>query len=81
MSIVLSSSNAYNITKYKRRAVISLARFIPRKPDEKEVISIRLSSETLKQIDEQASTFDISRNELINQMICFALTNMADTTV
>ena len=81
MSIVLSSPNAYNITKHKRRAVISLARFIPRKPDEKEVISIRLSSETLKQIDEQASTFDISRNELINQMICFALTNMADTTV
>ena len=42
--------------------------FIPQKPD-KEVISIRLPSELLKQIDENAAKADISRNEFINQCI------------
>lgn len=45
------------------------------KPD-KEVISIRLPSELLKEIDENAAKADISRNEFINQCIIFALQNI-----
>lgn len=54
-----------------------MAKFIARKP-EKEVISMRISSDILKIIDEKAAAIDISRNELINQMIIYALTNMED---
>lgn len=52
-----------------------MARFIAYKP-EKEVISMRISTEILKTIDEKAATIGISRNELINQMIQYALNNM-----
>lgn len=45
----------------------------------KEVISIRISSETLKKIDKKANSVGISRNELINQMIDYALSNMDET--
>ena len=54
-----------------------MEKFIVRKP-EKEVISMRIPSETLKIIDEKAAASDISRNELINQMIVYALENMAE---
>ena len=54
-----------------------MEKFIARKP-EKEVISMRIPSETLKIIDEKAAASDISRNELINQMIVYALENMAE---
>lgn len=53
------------------------AKFIPKKP-EKEVISMRISSELLSTIDEKAAKIDISRNEFINQCIRFALDNMED---
>lgn len=56
----------------------SLAKFIARKP-EKEVISLRISSETLKEIDDKSALIGISRNELINQMITFALENMEES--
>ncbi len=52
-----------------------MAKFIARKP-EKDVISLRISSETLQKVDEKAAQTGISRNELINQMIAFALSNM-----
>lgn len=52
-----------------------MEKFIPRKK-EKEVISMRISSETLSKIDEKAAHIDISRNEFINQCIIFALANM-----
>lgn len=52
-----------------------MAKFIPKK-HEKEVISMRISSEILVEIDEKAAKFGISRNELINQCIAFALANM-----
>ncbi len=55
-----------------------MAKFIPRKY-EKEVISIRIPSETLAEIDEKAAKAGISRNELINQCIRFALANMEDS--
>jgi len=52
-----------------------LAKFTPRKP-EKEVISLRLAISTLEEIDQKAAEIGISRNELINQMIMYALLNM-----
>lgn len=46
---------------------------------EKEVISLRIPSELLKTIDNKAGQVGISRNELISQMILYALENMDDT--
>lgn len=43
---------------------------------EKVVISIRLDSEMLANIDNVAQKTDISRNELIVQCLSFALENM-----
>lgn len=53
-------------------------KFIVRKPM-KEVISIRIPTETLNRIDEKANFVEISRNEIINQMIDYALSNMDET--
>lgn len=52
-----------------------MAKFTPRK-SEKEVISLRLAISTLEEIDQKAAEIGISRNELINQMIMYALLNM-----
>lgn len=54
-----------------------MAKFVARKP-EKEVISMRISAETLQILDDKAAEAGISRNELINQMILFALANMEE---
>ena len=59
--------------------VIELAKFVARKP-EKEVISMRISTDTLQILDDKANEIGISRNELINQMILFALANMEEAT-
>lgn len=55
-----------------------MAKFVARKP-EKDVISLRIPSEILKEIDDKSATIGISRNELINQMITYALENMEDS--
>lgn len=55
-----------------------MAKFIARKP-EKEVISMRIPVDVLQILDEKAGQIGISRNELINQMIVFALANMDET--
>ena len=55
-----------------------MEKFIARKP-EKEVISMRISTDTLKTVDEKAAEIGISRNELINQMIQYALDNMDES--
>ena len=52
-----------------------LEKFIPRKP-EKEVISMRIATYVLAQIDAEADACDISRYEFINQCIAFALRHM-----
>ena len=57
------------------KVVMGLDKFLPKKP-EKEVISIRISTDLLEDVDAKAAAFDISRNELINQCIAFALGNM-----
>lgn len=54
-----------------------MEKFSPKKP-EKEVISMRISTDTLKEIDRKAAAIDISRNEFINQCIAFALAHMDD---
>ena len=56
-----------------------MAKFVARKP-EKEVISMRISTDTLQILDDKAVAIGISRNELINQMILFALANMEEST-
>ncbi|MGN1025847.1 MAG: ribbon-helix-helix domain-containing protein [Faecousia sp.] len=52
-----------------------MPKFVARKP-EKEVISMRIDSDVLKTIDNKAAAVGISRNELMNQMILYALSNM-----
>lgn len=52
-----------------------MTKFVPQKQD-KEVISIRLPSDLLKEIDENAGKADMSRNEFINQCIIYALDNI-----
>lgn len=52
-----------------------LEKFIPKR-QEKEVISMRIPIELLREIDRQAAATGISRNEFINQCITFALDNM-----
>ena len=52
-----------------------MPKFVARKP-EKEVISMRIDSDVLKTIDKKAAAVGISRNELMNQMILYALSNM-----
>ena len=55
-----------------------MPKFVARKP-EKEVISMRIDSDLLKNIDGKAAAVGISRNELLNQMILYALSNMGDS--
>ena len=40
---------------------------------------MRISADMLKVVDDKAAQIGISRNELLNQMIQYALDNMADT--
>ena len=54
-----------------------MEKFVARKP-EKEVISMRIPVDVLNLLDSKAAEADISRNELINQMILFALAHMED---
>ena len=54
-----------------------MEKFVPRKP-EKEVISTRIPTEVLEQIDAEADACEISRNEFINQCIAFALSHMEE---
>lgn len=57
------------------RGGITLRKFEPIKP-EKEVISLRLDTRMLHEINDWAMEIDISRNEFINQCIDFALKNI-----
>lgn len=52
-----------------------MTNFVPKKFG-KEVISMRIPSEVLAELDDKAEKIGISRNELINQCISFALSNM-----
>lgn len=52
-----------------------MSNFKPRKT-EKDVISIRIATDLLEQVDKIAGKNDMSRNELIVQCIEYALDNM-----
>lgn len=52
-------------------------KFAPKKID-KEIISIRVSVDLLKKVDAEATKADISRNEMINQCIDYALKNISN---
>lgn len=52
-----------------------MSQFKPKK-EEKEVISLRIATDLIQELDEKASLFDMSRNELIVQSIRFALDNI-----
>ena len=54
-----------------------MPKFVARKP-EKEVISMRIPVDMLKEVDNKAAAVGISRNELMNQMIAYALADMDD---
>ena len=56
-----------------------LKKFVAYKP-EKDVISMRIPTDLLQTIDDKAAKIGISRNELINQMIQYALENMDEPT-
>ena len=53
----------------------NMSNFVPKKPQkiEKDVISIRIDMDLLNKVDDLSGDFGISRNELINQCIIFAL--------
>lgn len=56
-----------------------MAKFKPGKiinKNEKIVISVRLSSKKLEELDKIAGKTDISRNQLINQCIDYAIDNI-----
>lgn len=55
-----------------------MTKFVVKKP-EKDVISLRISRDVLETIDSKAAAAEISRNELINQMILYALSNMDES--
>lgn len=56
-----------------------MEKFLPKKP-EKEVISMRIAKDLLDDLDKKSAAVGISRNELINQCIQFALAHMEDDT-
>lgn len=55
-----------------------MAKFVAKKPEEKEVIFLRIPSDILKEVDMKSALVGISRNGLINQMIIFSLENMEE---
>lgn len=55
--------------------MISTDKFVPQKPQEKEVISVRIPADMLEIIDKKAADVGISRNELLNQMLAYALSS------
>ena len=52
-------------------------KFLPKKAD-KEVTTIRIPRNVLEEIDRKSAEFGISRNELINQCIVYALKNIGN---
>lgn len=51
--------------------------FIP-KPYKKEAVTIRLDSRKIEQVDALAARFSLSRSQLINQCVDFALSQYAE---
>ena len=75
-TVVYRTYHRYN--KYDKIYIlegdIDMAEFNPSKT-EKSVITVRIETELLNEIDELSGKIDISRNELIMQCIRFAMNN------
>lgn len=56
-----------------------MSKFVPKKNDEKDNITLRVSLQTLELIDRKAAQYNLSRNQFLNQCIEYALANMDDT--
>lgn len=55
------------------------SKFIPHNENaEKNVISIRIDANLVEKLDEIAAKYDLSRNQLINQSIIFALEHLEE---
>ena len=67
-----------NAKKAEVNTLVSSSMKTAIKKFEKEVISMRISTEILEKIDAKAASIGISRNEFINQCISFALANMRE---
>ncbi|MCR5664926.1 MAG: ribbon-helix-helix domain-containing protein [Oscillospiraceae bacterium] len=52
-----------------------MQQFMPKKP-EKDVITMRIPVDTLRELEAMAARYDLSRNELINQCVRYALDHM-----
>ena len=61
--------------QFSQRGAEKMPEFEPKKI-EKEVISLRVPSDMLAEVDKQSAAREMSRNEFINQCIRFALDNM-----
>ena len=57
-----------------------MIQFNPQK-EEKEVISLIIATSMIKELDEKANLFNMSRNELIVQSIRFALDNISKKAI
>lgn len=73
--LIIKSKQKQVIARAHTKGAGIMQQFIPFKP-EKEVISIRLNSELLKNVDTAAENAKISRNEFINQCIIFAMKHL-----
>ncbi len=74
MNIVAHSIFNYNFTINNNKKTNA---FEPQKT-EKEVILIRLTPDLLSLVDQKANEIGISRNELINQCIEYAISNIGE---
>ena len=74
MNILLAILKHYNI--YIEKRFENMKKFLPLKSSEKAVISVRLDDDRLKELDRIANQISISRNQLINQCIDFAIKNL-----
>lgn len=52
-----------------------MEKFVPKKAD-KEVTTVRIPKDILEKIDLKSAEYGISRNQMINQCIEYALRNM-----
>lgn len=55
-------------------------KFIP-KPYKKEPISLRMEIERIAQLDRLATKYDLSRSELVNRCVEYAISHMTDRDI
>lgn len=63
--------------KLRKKTGVNVKNFIP-KTYQKDQITVRLNVTAIEKIDKIAAAMKLSRSELINQCVEFALENMSD---